>query len=94
MVGFDLGGGNGYAVFDPRARLKLCGFWGRRGLSRWTRLLPAVKLAKRMNVTPETARDMILQGTAHAGIIDPELAAAMAAAAGGGLLGANYLRGD
>ena len=44
------------------------------------------KAAKRMNVTPETARDMIIRGQAHAGFVDPKLAAALAAASGGGLL--------
>jgi hypothetical protein len=41
------------------------------------------KAAKRMNVTPETARDMIIRGQAHAGFVDPKLAAALAAASGG-----------
>ena len=36
-----------------------------------------------MNVTPETARDMIIRGQAHAGFVDPKLAAALAAASGG-----------
>lgn len=52
------------------------------------------KAAKCMNVSPKTARDMILRGQTHTGKIDPELAAALAAGAGGGLLGANYLSGD
>jgi hypothetical protein len=47
-----------------------------------------MKAAKRMNVSPETARDMIIRGRAQAGTIDPNLAAAIAAAGGGaGLFG-------
>ena len=41
------------------------------------------KAAKRMNVSPETARDLILTGKAHAGFADPKLLAATAAGAGG-----------
>jgi hypothetical protein len=48
--------------------------------------------AKRMGVTPETARDMILLGKGHAGEISPELAAWLAAGATGGLLGNWYLQ--
>jgi hypothetical protein len=51
------------------------------------------KAAKRMNVSPQTARDMIIQGKAHAGFIDPKLAAAMAAASGG-VMGLNEFYGD
>jgi hypothetical protein len=50
------------------------------------------KAAKRMNVSPETARDMIIRGEAHAGFIDPQLAAAIATATSAGLLGNKYLR--
>ena len=47
-----------------------------------------MKASKRMNVSPETARDMIIRGRAQAGTIDPNLAAAIAAAGGGaGLFG-------
>jgi hypothetical protein len=52
------------------------------------------KAAKRMKVSPETARDMIIRGEAHAGFIDPKLAGAIAAATSAGLLGNEYLRGD
>lgn len=41
------------------------------------------KASRRMNVSPETARDLILTGKAHAGFIDPKLAAGLAAGAGG-----------
>lgn len=41
------------------------------------------KAAKRMGVSPETARDLILTGKAHAGKIDPTLAGILAAGAGG-----------
>ena len=51
------------------------------------------KAAKRMNVSPQTARDMIIQGKAHAGFIDPKLAAAMAAASGG-VMGLNDFYAD
>ena len=51
------------------------------------------KAAKRMNVSPETARDMIIQGRAHAGFIDPKLAAAIAAASGG-VMGLNEFYSD
>jgi hypothetical protein len=51
------------------------------------------KAAKRMGVSPEQARDMILMGRAHAGVIDPKLAAILGGAAGGGLL-ADQLMGD
>lgn len=40
------------------------------------------KAAERMGVSPEVARDMIIKGQAHAGVIDPALAAAIAAGAG------------
>jgi hypothetical protein len=40
------------------------------------------KAAKRMGVSPETARDMIIAGKAHAGVADPELLGATAAGAG------------
>jgi hypothetical protein len=45
------------------------------------------KAADRMGVSPETARDMIIRGQAHAGVVDPELAALLAAGTGAGLLG-------
>lgn len=51
------------------------------------------RAAKRMNVSPETARDMIIRGQAHAGFIDPKLAAALAAASGG-ILGLNEFYGE
>lgn len=51
------------------------------------------KAARRMNVSPETARDMIIRGEAHAGFIDPKVAAAIAAATSAGLLGNEYFRG-
>jgi hypothetical protein len=51
------------------------------------------KAAKRMNVSPQTARDMIIQGKAHAGFIDPKLAAAIAAASGG-VMGLNEFYAD
>jgi hypothetical protein len=41
------------------------------------------KAAKRMNVSPETARDLILTGKAHAGFVDPALLGTLAAGAGG-----------
>ena len=50
------------------------------------------KAAKRMDVSPEVARDMIIRGEAHAGFIDPKLAAAIATATSAGLLGNKYLR--
>jgi hypothetical protein len=50
--------------------------------------------ARRLNVSPETARDLIIQGKAHAGFTDPALAAALAAGTGGGLLAADYFGGD
>jgi hypothetical protein len=41
------------------------------------------KTARRLNVSPETARDMIIRGQTHAGYIDPQLAALLGAGAGG-----------
>lgn len=41
------------------------------------------KASRRMGVSPETARDLILTGKAHAGFVDPKLAAGLAAGAGG-----------
>ena len=41
------------------------------------------KTARRLNVSPETARDMIIRGQTHAGYIDPELAALLGIGAGG-----------
>ena len=41
------------------------------------------KAAKRLGVTPETARDLILMGKAHAGKADPRLLAAIAAGGAG-----------
>lgn len=49
------------------------------------------KAARRMNVSPEKARDMILRGEAHAGVITPELSAALAAGTLGGAALTNYL---
>jgi hypothetical protein len=51
------------------------------------------KAANRMGVSPQDARDMIIRGEAHAGFIDPALAAGTGAAIGGGLLGYDYLQG-
>jgi hypothetical protein len=48
------------------------------------------KTAQRLNVSPETARDMIIRGQTHAGYIDPKLAAAMGLTIGGGLLADQY----
>lgn len=50
------------------------------------------KAAKRMDVSPEVARDMIIRGEAHAGFIDAKLAAAIAGASAAGLLGNEFLR--
>ena len=50
------------------------------------------KAAKRMDVSPEVARDMIIRGEAHAGFIDAKLAAAIAGASAAGLLGNKFLR--
>lgn len=49
------------------------------------------KAAERMGVSPATARDMIIRRQAHAGVVEPELAAAIAAAGGAGLLGISLL---
>jgi hypothetical protein len=49
------------------------------------------KAAKRMNVSPEVARDMIILGEGHAGFIDAKLAAAIAGASAAGLLGNEFL---
>jgi hypothetical protein len=49
------------------------------------------KAAQRMGVSPEQALEMIVRGEAHAGKITPAVAAAIAAAAGAGLLGANAM---
>lgn len=49
------------------------------------------KAAARMGVSPSTARDMIIRRQAHAGLADPELLAALAAAGGAGALGASLL---
>ncbi len=51
------------------------------------------KAAQRMGVSPETARDLIISGKAHAGFVTPEMAAAIAGATSAGLLGNEYLRG-
>jgi len=48
------------------------------------------KTSQRLNVSPETARDMIIRGQTHAGYIDPKLAAAMGLTIGGGLLADQY----
>jgi hypothetical protein len=48
------------------------------------------KAAKRMGVSPEEARDLIITGKAHAGNITPEMAAALAAGSGGAAAVANY----
>lgn len=52
------------------------------------------KAADRMGVSPETARDMIIRGQAHAGFTDPLLAAGIAAGTGAGLLGYKLSQGD
>lgn len=49
------------------------------------------KAAKRLGVSPETARDMILMGQQHAGFITPKQAALLAGAAGAGTYVANSL---
>lgn len=51
------------------------------------------KAAKRMDVSPEVARDMIIRGEAHAGFVDAKVAAAIAAASSAGLLGNEFFRG-
>jgi len=51
-----------------------------------------MRAADRMGVTPETARDMILLGQAHAGFANPLLLGGAALGTGAGLLGYNYLR--
>jgi hypothetical protein len=48
------------------------------------------KTAQRLNISPETARDMIIRGQTHAGYIDPKLAAALGLTVGGGLLADQY----
>ena len=50
------------------------------------------KAAKRMDVSPEVARDMIIRGEAHAGFVDAKVAAAIAAASSAGLLGNEFFR--
>jgi hypothetical protein len=50
--------------------------------------------AKRLGVSPQTARDLIIQGKEHAGFVDPALAAMLAAGTGGGLLAADYFGSD
>jgi hypothetical protein len=50
--------------------------------------------AKRLGVSPQTARDLIIQGKEHAGFVDPALAAMLAAGTGGGLLAADYFGND
>jgi hypothetical protein len=52
------------------------------------------KAAERMGVSPETARDMIIRGKAHAGVVDPALAGGVAAATGAGLLGYKFSQED
>lgn len=52
------------------------------------------KAADRMGVSPATARDMIIRRQAHAGLADPELLAALAAAGGAGALGVSSLLDD
>ncbi len=52
------------------------------------------KAATRMGVSPATARDMIIRRQGHAGLADPELLAALAAAGGAGALGASLLSDD
>lgn len=49
------------------------------------------KAAERMGVSPATARDMIIRRQGHAGLADPELLAALAAAGGATALGAGLL---
>jgi hypothetical protein len=48
------------------------------------------KAAKRMNVSPETARDLILTGKAHAGFANPAMLGALGAGAGGLVLSDAY----
>lgn len=50
------------------------------------------KTARRLNVSPEQARDMVLMGKTHAGVADPALLGGMAAGAGGAAALAKYLR--
>jgi hypothetical protein len=52
------------------------------------------KAAQRMGVTPEVARDMIIQGKAHAGFVDPSLAGYLGGVTGAGLLGYDYFQGE
>lgn len=52
------------------------------------------KAAQRLGITPEEARDRIIRGQAHAGRIDPEMAAALAAGAGAAAVGGKYLLSD
>jgi hypothetical protein len=52
------------------------------------------KAAKRMNVTPETARDLILSGKAHAGFIEQNLLNAMAATGLAGTAGYKYYNNE
>lgn len=52
------------------------------------------KAANRMGVSPETARDLILSGKAHAGFVGPGMLPWLAAAGGGGLLGQWMMNGD
>lgn len=48
------------------------------------------KAAQRMGVSPETARDLIIQGKAHAGYATPEMLGAIGAGTAGGLLANQY----
>ena len=50
--------------------------------------------ARRMNVSPEQARDMIIRGEAHAGFVTPEVAAIVAGGALAGVELAKYLTGE
>jgi hypothetical protein len=48
------------------------------------------KAADRMGVSPETARDLIIMGKAHAGFVDPKLLAALGLTGGLGTLAYKY----
>lgn len=52
------------------------------------------KAANRMGVSPETARDLILSGKAHAGFARPDMLPWLAGAGAGGLLGLNFMSND
>ena len=50
-----------------------------------------MKTAKRLGVSPETARDLVLMGKTHAGFINPAAAAGAAGAGGLSVLAQKYL---